>query len=157
MIRRPPRSTLFPYTTLFRSLVSSGEQLDHTVLALYRRPAGVIWCCVVTVISLVSSSGEIWIALWALGSSATLTNALVLQSMAMTVRSAAFAVPGQLGVQESGYLVIGDLLGIPGDTAFAISLLCRCRDLLVGVPGLIAWQVVEGRRLLRTRSAPTER
>src|SRR2546430_6095175 len=26
MIRRPPRSTLFPYTTLFRSL---GEELEH--------------------------------------------------------------------------------------------------------------------------------
>src|SRR2546430_12033356 len=25
MIRRPPRSTLFPYTTLFRSLVSPGQ------------------------------------------------------------------------------------------------------------------------------------
>src|SRR3712207_8272206 len=27
MIRRPPRSTLFPYTTLFRSGVAVGEQL----------------------------------------------------------------------------------------------------------------------------------
>src|SRR2546429_8727278 len=26
MIRRPPRSTLFPYTTLFRSLSSAGHQ-----------------------------------------------------------------------------------------------------------------------------------
>src|SRR2546425_7017929 len=25
MIRRPPRSTLFPYTTLFRSLVAGGD------------------------------------------------------------------------------------------------------------------------------------
>src|SRR2546422_2959449 len=25
MIRRPPRSTLFPYTTLFRSIVASGS------------------------------------------------------------------------------------------------------------------------------------
>src|SRR5688572_31082509 len=25
MIRRPPRSTLFPYTTLFRSLLGSGD------------------------------------------------------------------------------------------------------------------------------------
>src|SRR3712207_8579698 len=25
MIRRPPRSTLFPYTTLFRSLVGTGQ------------------------------------------------------------------------------------------------------------------------------------
>src|SRR2546427_8680083 len=28
MIRRPPRSTLFPYTTLFRSPVA-GHRLDH--------------------------------------------------------------------------------------------------------------------------------
>src|SRR2546425_6748604 len=27
MIRRPPRSTLFPYTTLFRSQVVAGERL----------------------------------------------------------------------------------------------------------------------------------
>src|SRR5438309_9212794 len=29
MIRPPPRSTLFPYTTLFRSLVEGGERLAH--------------------------------------------------------------------------------------------------------------------------------
>src|SRR3954462_16040763 len=28
MIRRPPRSTLFPYTTLFRSVIS-GEAVEH--------------------------------------------------------------------------------------------------------------------------------
>src|SRR5258707_7325986 len=28
MIRRPPRSTLFPYTTLFRSRPGSAEELD---------------------------------------------------------------------------------------------------------------------------------
>src|SRR2546430_3886391 len=28
MIRRPPRSTLFPYTTLFRSLLEQFEQLQ---------------------------------------------------------------------------------------------------------------------------------
>src|SRR3712207_7540908 len=29
MIRRPPRSTLFPYTTLFRSLLAQRLQIDH--------------------------------------------------------------------------------------------------------------------------------
>src|SRR5438874_13366047 len=28
MIRRPPRSTLFPYTTLFRSVLVDGERVD---------------------------------------------------------------------------------------------------------------------------------
>src|SRR2546421_4701798 len=33
MIRRPPRSTLFPYTTLFRSRLALGEK------AVHQRPA----------------------------------------------------------------------------------------------------------------------
>src|SRR3989442_6794326 len=33
MIRRPPRSTLFPYTTLFRSLVIAARPLDLCRLA----------------------------------------------------------------------------------------------------------------------------
>src|SRR3989454_4543049 len=38
MIRRPPRSTLFPYTTLFRSLrVAVHEDLAHVVLELEAR------------------------------------------------------------------------------------------------------------------------
>src|SRR3712207_6907634 len=31
MIRRPPRSTLFPYTTLFRSVRSPGVYFDKTL------------------------------------------------------------------------------------------------------------------------------
>src|SRR3712207_8152099 len=42
MIRRPPRSTLFPYTTLFRSLHqpphSAGKLLHDLVLARQHRP-----------------------------------------------------------------------------------------------------------------------
>src|SRR2546429_5879435 len=42
MIRRPPRSTLFPYTTLFRSLVGVGTNgpylRDHVALHLAGEP-----------------------------------------------------------------------------------------------------------------------
>src|SRR2546422_6042138 len=37
MIRRPPRSTLFPYTTLFRSLVE-GRVLDPASYAMMTTP-----------------------------------------------------------------------------------------------------------------------
>src|SRR3989442_3297916 len=33
MIRRPPRSTLFPYTTLFRSIVDEGDGVEAEVCA----------------------------------------------------------------------------------------------------------------------------
>src|SRR2546430_12757557 len=36
MIRRPPRSTLFPYTTLFRSLDEVGEMAPATQVKLLR-------------------------------------------------------------------------------------------------------------------------
>jgi putative membrane protein len=139
------------------SLVQSSEVLDQTVRAVYARRRGVLVCFSWTLISLVVSSAEIWIALRALGADATLTNALIIQSMAMTVRSGAFAVPGQLGVQEGGYLVVGGLLHIPGDTAFAISLIARFRDLAIGIPAVIAWQLIELRRLWRARMAGTAR
>src|SRR2546430_8371133 len=38
MIRRPPRSTLFPYTTLFRSPRGPGDIHDRTVLSSQRPP-----------------------------------------------------------------------------------------------------------------------
>src|SRR3712207_8577870 len=39
MIRRPPRSTLFPYTTLFRSVVvARGEVVVHLRLRVGARP-----------------------------------------------------------------------------------------------------------------------
>ena len=137
----------------WQSLVQSGETLDRAIRGLYARRRAVAMCCAWTIISLVGGSGEIWIALHALGLPATLINALILQSMALTIRSAAFAVPGGLGVQEGGYLVVGNLLGIPGNAAFALSLIARMRELALGIPGLVVWQMIEGRRLLRARSA----
>src|SRR2546429_7211186 len=42
MIRRPPRSTLFPYTTLFRSLKTFLADLAATEDAAIRKPMEVI-------------------------------------------------------------------------------------------------------------------
>src|SRR5258707_9318681 len=48
MIRRPPRSTLFPYTTLFRSPVDVGQEqhllppVDRTGLQLFALHIGVL-------------------------------------------------------------------------------------------------------------------
>src|SRR2546421_3523940 len=39
MIRRPPRSTLFPYTTLFRSLVAGGSGIVPLMAMLRHRAA----------------------------------------------------------------------------------------------------------------------
>ena len=141
----------------WHSLVQGGETLDQTVRALYARSKAVVACCVWTILSLVLGSGEIWIALRALDLPATFVNALILQSMVLTIRSAAFAVPSGLGVQETGYYFVGRLLGIPDYLAVTLALIARVRELALGIPGVVAWQVIEARRLWRARLAASAR
>ncbi len=141
----------------WHSLVHSGHTLDDAIRKLYAHRSGVIGCCAWTATSLILGSGEIWIALHALSLQATVVNALILQSVVLTIRSAVFPVPGALGVQEGGYVIIGNLLGIPGDAAFALSLIARVRELVLGIPGLIVWQLIEARRVWRARLAANAR
>jgi glycosyltransferase 2 family protein len=42
---------------------------------------------------------------------------MILESAALAIRGAAFLVPGAVGVQEGGYILLGNLLGIPGEMA----------------------------------------
>src|SRR5438105_8021427 len=51
----------------WQSLVHGGEALDESLRRSYTRRSGSVACCVWTIISLICSSGEIWIALAALG------------------------------------------------------------------------------------------
>ena len=92
---------------------------------------------------------ETWLILVAMGLPLGLSEAAVIESLGMAARSAGFAVPGALGVQEAGFILVCDLFAIPADVAIALSMVKRARELLVGVPGLLAWQWTEGKRLLR--------
>jgi putative membrane protein len=94
---------------------------------------------------------EIWIALRFMGYPVGFAEALVIESLAQAIRGAAFVVPGAIGVQEGGLIALGAVFGIPAEAALALSLIKRAADLAVGVPGLIAWQALEGKRLLRRR------
>jgi uncharacterized membrane protein YbhN (UPF0104 family) len=117
----------------------------------------VVGCVLWTIASLLIASGEIWLALHALGLPTSLLHAVILQSTIATIRAAAFPVPGAIGVQEGGYMLVGGMLGIPGEAAFALSLLARVREVVLGVPGLIVLQLLEGRRLLGQRAATDAR
>ena len=96
---------------------------------------------------------ETWVVLLAMGYETGALAALALESLGMAARSAGFAVPGSLGVQEGGFVLAGGLLGLPPDAAAALSMVKRARELLVGIPGLLAWQWAEGRHLVRRASA----
>lgn len=92
---------------------------------------------------------ETWLVLTAMGHPTTLAEAVALESLGMAARGAGFAVPGSLGVQEAGFILVGGLVGVPPEQAIALSMVKRLRELIFGAAGLLAWQWGEGRRILR--------
>ena len=94
-------------------------------------------------------AGEVWLILYFMGHPISIVEALVLETLAQTVRAAAFVMPGAFGVQEAGFMIFGALVGVPTDLALAVSLAKRVRELAVGLPALLFWQVSEGRFGLR--------
>jgi len=92
---------------------------------------------------------EVWVGLTAMGYHPTYAEAVAIESLAQAARGAAFAVPGAVGVQEGGLVVLCALFGVPAHSALALSLIKRAADILVGVPGLVIWHTIETRRLSR--------
>ncbi|MBV9537808.1 MAG: flippase-like domain-containing protein [Acidisphaera sp.] len=100
------------------------------------------------------NGAEAWLVLRLIGVPIGLAPALVIDSLLYGLRSAAFFVPNALGIQEGGYVMLGALFGVPADAALALSLIRRGRDLLIGGPTLLAWQAMEGRRVLSAQPSP---
>ena len=92
----------------------------------------------------------VWLALRLLGAPIDPLRALALEALISVVRSSAFLIPGAVGAQEAGYVVLAGVFGMDPQAALALSLLKRARDFTIGVPTLLLWQGL----LFRRRSAP---
>ena len=127
------------------ALVGQSAQIDLAIKLIWRRRAVVLrYLFFWQPLQCLLTSLEIWLALYFLGAQVTLVEAVVIESLIQAISSAAFFVPGGLGVQEGGFILIGSALGLDPSTCLALAGARRIRDLLMFVPGLIAWQFAEG-------------
>jgi putative membrane protein len=129
----------------------NASAVDEAVVATYRRGSPLARASLLRLFAWAAGAGEIWLIMHFLSRPLNLTDAFILESLGSGVRAAAFMVPGALGALEGGLVLFGALLGVPADMALAISLSKRVRELALGLPGLVVWQWIEGRRLLRGR------
>ena len=124
--------------------------LHREVQAIYGRPralvSGFLWHCLGWIVG----AGEAWLALWLLDAPLDLCEVLILESLAFALRSAAFAVPAAVGVQEGGYMALGAIFGLGPEIGLALSLLKRAREVLLAVPALLAWKLIEIRAWRRS-------
>ena len=130
-----------------KSIAATQSVLDR-LDAIYGDRRGVIVSFVANLLAWVASGVGAWLALRLMAVDIGLIDVLAIESLIFAVRSIAFVIPGAFGVQEGAYLLVAPLFGLDPQTAVALSLLKRARDLTIGVPAMLVWQAIEGRRLL---------
>lgn len=140
-------------------LTSRADAIDIAVEHTYRRGKHAAMSFALSLIGWLVGCGEVYLALWLLGSPVGWRDALLLESLGQAVRGAAFAIPGALGVQEGGYLLLAPFAGLAPDTALALSFAKRAREIVLGVPGLIYLHQCERswRRSRRAANADSSR
>jgi putative membrane protein len=125
------------------------ERLYARLQAIYADRGALAWSAAIHSAVWIFGAVEVWVALHFMGYPIGFGEAVVIESLGQAVRGAAFAVPGGIGVQEGGFVALCALFGVPPGPAVALSLLKRVADLALGLPGLLAWQVLEARHALK--------
>jgi len=138
---------------LGRDIASLGS-VQVEIQRVHARRMVVWFSCCVHFSTWVLAGLETWLTLHLMGVQIGISAALIIDSLLYALRSAAFVVPNALGVQEGGLILLGGMFGVDADSALALSLLKRGRDLVIGVPALLLWQALEGQRGIKSRRKP---
>jgi putative membrane protein len=128
-------------------LVGAGDALDAAVVRLYKEPRRVVNSALWQFMTWLIGAGEVWLALYFLGHPIDWPQAVFIESLIQALKAMVFILPGAVGVQEGGFVVLGGLVGIEPHMTLALALMRRVRELFWGVPGLLAWQISEAQQL----------
>jgi putative membrane protein len=134
---------------LFPAQKGSLQLFRATIHAIYRRRARMALSILLQLAGWIASGLWLWATLQAMDLPTGLWTAIALQALVEGLRSATVFIPASVGIQEAGYAVLAPVFGLPPEIGLAVSLLRRARDLVVAVPVLLLWQLIETRRAAR--------
>ncbi len=126
--------------------MGGAARLDQAVRGLYGDRGRALRSTAWRLAAWISGTGEVWLAMHFIGHSVTWSEALLLESLGQAIRNIGFTIPGALGVQEGGYMLLTALLGLGPEPGLTLSLVKRVREVLLGVPAILSWQWAEGKR-----------
>ena len=128
-----------------RRLAAALQRLGAALGLLAESRPALAWSLSLHVASWLGHAGEVWLTLWLMGAPTGLAEAVLLESLSLAARSAAFLIPSGWGAQEAALIALAGVTGLPAETALALGLVKRAREFAVGLPGLVAWGIAEGR------------
>jgi putative membrane protein len=147
------------FEPIVRWLTAFGERRQWTALShaadlgsrlqmIWQNRRGLSGSFFIHLVAVFFGATEVWIALAFMGQTVSFAEAVAIESIGQGSRAAAFVLPGGLGVQDGTLIAVSTAFGIPPEVALAMALIKRIPDLVLGLPSLLAWQALEGRRLL---------
>jgi len=118
---------------------AQGASVDAEIVRLYRKPGPLLLCAFWQGLSMLGGALELWVILTLLHERAGWRLPLLLETLIQAMQSAAFMVPGTLGIQEGGLIAMGSVAGFSPEVALAVSLIRRVRQAAISLPVLLLW------------------
>jgi putative membrane protein len=134
-------------------LAVANQAITAAILRIHRERRRVAGALALHLGAWILGVGEGWIGLALMGPAPAWHDVLLLETCAFVLRSVGFMLPGAIGIQEGGYVLIAPLIGIAPEAALALSLLKRGREFILGAPACLAWQAIESGRRRRRAAA----
>ena len=133
------------------SLSGHAAAVQACVREVYAQPLRVVASVALHLAAWLFAAGGVWLVLTFMHTPLSYSRVVELESLIYLLRSAAFFVPGAIGVLEGGYVLLGPVFGLSAEAALGLSLAKRARDFAIGLPAVLTWQILEGRGLLGRR------
>ena len=126
--------------------VSHTEAFAKALNGLYKKQLPLALCTMLHLFGWIVSGVWLWLVFRLLGARIDVFSAIAIQSLLEALRSATAFIPSSIGIQEAGYTALAPMFGVGPEIGLATSLVRRARDIVIGIPVLLVWQIVEGRR-----------
>lgn len=133
---------------VFPGSVAATTAVAEVLDEIYRSRVRIGLSLLLHFLSWVLTAVGTWIAFRLMGAEVELAPVIAIEALVYATRSAGFVIPNALGIQEAAYKLLAPLFGITPEVGVALSVIKRARDLVLGIPILILWQLMEGQRAL---------
>jgi glycosyltransferase 2 family protein len=128
--------------------VTHTEQFTANIEALYRQPIKLAVASSFHLVAWILAGVWLWAIFALCGAHIGVLDCIAIESLLAALRGIMLFVPASIGVQEAGYAALAPVFGAGPEIGLAVSLLKRGRDIVVGIPVLLIWQAIEGRRAI---------
>jgi uncharacterized membrane protein YbhN (UPF0104 family) len=128
---------VFPRTRLAARLAERAPEIDLRLRSFYgARPRAAAASVALHFAGWVTGAAEVFTIMVLIGHPVSIADAIVIEALAQPTRLAGIFIPGTLGVQEAGGMVIFGLLGLVPELGLAMMLLKRVREIGFNLLGL---------------------